>query len=1109
MNNYDLLLLKLDQFIRKYYKNQLLRGTIYALTTLSAAYLLFSVLEYYGHFGKAVRGIFFFSFIALLLAVLTRYIVRPLFGLNRVGKVLSHKEASAIIGRHFPEVSDQLLNTLQLKELAGSNQAGKALIEASINQRSQKLSPIPFTQAVDFRSNVRYLRYLAVPFLILFVILFANFRIVTDAPNRILHYDKHFEREAPFSFEIVNPDLKALQSQDFPLELKITGEELPSEVYIEVKGNRYKMTKEGRTKFVHVFKNLQTDFTFNFWADEYYSDEKEFRVLPKPLLGTFEVQLEYPGYTGRKPEKIKNVGDLLVPEGTKVTWKFITRNTDEVSLAFSDEAIRLTEENNGVFEYSRKFESDNSYVLSVSNKEAGHVDSIGYRVSVISDAFPTITLEENRDSLNSRVTYFIGEIGDDYGFRNLTFYYRFTASEVPGRAKKDFEKTSIAIDPLKVRQQFFHVWDLLDKDLKPGDELEFYFEVYDNDGVNGPKKARSNNGKYKVPTLEQIEQEAKDNARDLKDDMEEALEQTKQLAKELKDLEKKLLDKKNLNWEDKKQIEDLLKKQESLKNQVEELKKQNELNNRRENEFKEQDQEILDKQKQLEELFKEVFNDELKKLMEELRQLMEQNNKDAIREQLEKMELNEKDLNNQLDRMLELYKQLEFDKRLTENLDKLEKLAEEQEKLSEETLKDSKNADSLKKQQEQLNKDFDSLKKEFDQLEDLNEEMENPNESFDNPEEEMKEIDSDMDGGMEELQKKDKKKASKKQKDASKKMKDLKKKMEEQMAQGEREQQTEDYNTLREILENLVLLSKDQESLMAEMSQVNNYNPRYVELVQQQKKITDDSRVIEDSLLALSKRVPALSSYINTELSHINDNMTRALSDFANRSVSTGRTRQQYAMTSMNNLAVMLSEILKDMQDQMQQGSGGGDSQCKKPKKAGNKGDMKKMQQMQKQLGDQLKKMKGQMENGEKPGSSGWAKMAAEQEAIRRMLQEMKKELEEQGKGKEAGDLQKTIEEMEKVEKDLVNKKLNLETIKRHKDIETRLLEHEKAEREREKDNKRESNEGKEEQKRLPPSLEEYLKQKEKESELLKTLPPHLKPYFKEKTREYFRNINQ
>ena len=62
--NYIHLLQKLDAFIRKYYKNQLLRGAVYfALATL-ISFLLVILLEYFGRYNSAVRATLFYGFCA-------------------------------------------------------------------------------------------------------------------------------------------------------------------------------------------------------------------------------------------------------------------------------------------------------------------------------------------------------------------------------------------------------------------------------------------------------------------------------------------------------------------------------------------------------------------------------------------------------------------------------------------------------------------------------------------------------------------------------------------------------------------------------------------------------------------------------------------------------------------------------------------------------------------------------------------------------------------------------------------------------------------------------------------------------------------------------------
>src|SRR5580765_1988373 len=113
-DNYQLLIRKLDEFTRKFYVNQLIRGVIYASALLLAAFLLIDVLEYLAYFSSAIRSILFFGFLGGALFVIVRWIALPLLHYFRLGKIISHEKAALIIGSHFHEVQDRLLNILQL-----------------------------------------------------------------------------------------------------------------------------------------------------------------------------------------------------------------------------------------------------------------------------------------------------------------------------------------------------------------------------------------------------------------------------------------------------------------------------------------------------------------------------------------------------------------------------------------------------------------------------------------------------------------------------------------------------------------------------------------------------------------------------------------------------------------------------------------------------------------------------------------------------------------------------------------------------------------------------------------------------------------------------------
>jgi len=109
--------------------------------------------------------------------------------------------------------------------------------------------------------------------------------------------------------------------------------------------------------------------------------------------------------------------------------------------------------------------------------------------------------------------------------------------------------------------------------------------------------------------------------------------------------------------------------------------------------------------------------------------------------------------------------------------------------------------------------------------------------------------------------------------------------------------------------------------------------------------------------------------------------------------------------------------------------------------------------------------------------------------------------------GNGAGNLSKIMDKMDQTETDLVNKMLSDETIKRQQEILTRMLESEKAEKEREMDEKRQSNEAKSVNYSNPNEFLEYNRLKQKETELLKTVPPSLNPFYKSKVNQYFNNF--
>jgi chromosome segregation ATPase len=310
------------------------------------------------------------------------------------------------------------------------------------------------------------------------------------------------------------------------------------------------------------------------------------------------------------------------------------------------------------------------------------------------------------------------------------------------------------------------------------------------------------------------------------------------------------------------------------------------------------------------------------------------------------------------------------------------------------------------------------------------------------------------------------------------------------------QQMQEDLGDLQLILSNLIELSFDQEKLMVEFKGVNQSDPAFIGLSQEQLNLKEDSKIINDSLLALSARVMAISSFVTRELNEMNQNMDASIEAIRERKKTDAAVNQQLTMTSVNNLALMLDNVMRQMQESMANAMGKGDKNDGEQQIPG-------LSEMQKKLNQQIRELSQSGKSGREL-SEELAKLAAEQERIRKALEEAGKKY-----GGEQGEMDKMMQQMEDTEMDLVNKKLSRQMQQRQQQILTRMLEAEKAMRERELDSKREAKSATQYEKMLPKAFEDYVKQREKEIELLKTVPARLVPFFKIEVGQYFERLKQ
>jgi hypothetical protein len=1105
---------KIKSFQRKYYLNIFVRGIILTLASVLGYFLMAVLIEHNLWLSHWARTLIFFSFIVLVVGCFYLFLKEP-FRWWIIKRGLNEEQSAVIIGKHLPHVSDRLLNLLQLSATPGND-----LRYASMLQKSKEFEPLQFDSIVNIAYNKKYLKFLLLPIALIVAIFIFNQRILTESTNRIIHFNQKYSPKAPFTFTIENQPLIGFYNEDFTIHVTLAGDAIPENLYLDA-SNRVKLERITPEEFQYTFQSIQHDIDFQLEGAGFFSTTYHITVANRPEVTRFTVQLEYPRYIQRANETLSNTGNLQIPEGTNVHWILNTTNAEQAIIVFDNNQknyFKLSDNQN--FTFKKVFKNSQPYQINLNNKRISNKEKILYNIEVIKDQYPTIAVNNLQGSVLYRRVILGGMINDDYGLTKLNLHFN-----IKDENQKELLNQSIALDisAKQLQQNFFYNWSLDSIKLKPGQQLEYFLEVFDNDGVNGSKSTRSAKYNFQIPSENDLLTNIDGTRNKTQRAINESATKADKLHDKIQQAEQKLKGKQNLDWQDKKMLDDIVQQKENLEHAIEQLKEQNEMLQQKKDAFTEQDKRIKEKSEQIQKLMNQLLDEETKKLFDELQKLLKENaDPSQIQKLMDKLNQKSDNLEKDLDRMLELFKQVEFETKLDLAIEKLKQQIDKQNTLLDRTESldkkgDKKNTpeknqkkddgdatgdknpddtiEQLAREQEQLNSDFEKTSEKIEELKMLEKEL-NKNDELP-PKETSDQIQKDQKESKESLQQNNTAKSKTSQEKVVKEMKAMKDTMEGMQSSMEMEMDMQNLESLRQIIHGMIKLSFDQENLIKGFEQLQQSDPRFNTLAQQQLKLKDDAKVLEDSLIAVSKKDPSMGSFITKEIGELNNHLDKVNEANSERKRPQAANEMQLSMTSINNLALMLDSHY----DMMMQMMANAQPSMKKSKQKGKKPSLSEMQQ---QLNQKIQELKKSGKDGRQL-SEELANAAAEQERIRRALEEMQDKMKKEGKSP-GGDLPS---KMEQTELDLVNKSLTDQMIKRQKDILTRLLETENAMREQEQDEKRKGETAKDYENELPKAFEEYLRLKQKEVEILRSVPPKLYPYYKKEVGEYFKRTDK
>ena len=1023
MSQFNIIENKLKHFLKRFYINELLKGLLLFFIFFSAFLTVVISIEVFLWTDSSVRTIFFWSLVLFAVFLSIKFLLNPLLVLFKFKSGMSYNEASTYIGSNFPEVSDVLLNLVQLK----NETATTDLILASIEKKSSQIINVPFYSAVNFKNNIKYIWFCFLPLLFYLISFYSGYsNSISEGYNRIVNYNAVFSPPAPFNFNILNDSLVVFDQQDFDLKFSITGSFIPENVKIIYNGASYFTNKDDDNTFGYRFSNLSEEVTFQIQGNDYVS--KNYKLLVHPSPRVFELQsiIDYPNYTNRPNDTIYNNGSFKVLYGSKIKWNIECKSTNKVSFLIKDKVYNLHSDSD-YFKFSKQLFKTTNYKLSTSNQYVSDFEDYDYKLQIEPDDYPKINVLSNTDSTSLRSEIFFNGIAtDDYGVSEVALMYY--------GAKQPNDKTIIKLKSTLTSVSEFSAIFPDTIILKPDKEYKILFRVRDNDPYNSKKFSYSEVFSYKLVSDSLLLSQMKTNNENYLNQFSKSLDKQQDLNNNLNKLKQSQDFKKAISYSDQQRINEYIKQQnatdEFFKKFSEHFKKQLAIS----------PETSLDKslQKRINDFQKkqEQQNALLKALQKEQSQL----DKEDLQKKLDQLSKSQKSKNRSLKQLLELTKRLVVQQDLKKIASEFSKLSEKQ-NLIEQT-------DSLNsfKNQEQINEAFDRLENKLDASQKKNENLKNPLN--------LDEIDFSKDQTKDALQKAlDKLNSNqipnKSQQKASKQMKVISDMLNGAASSGGDSPNQEDADMLRQVLDNLLTFSFNQESLLDLFSQTSANDSSFSTNLAKQQQLREHFEHIDDSLFALSLRQPKIGELVNNTIEEVYYYIDKSVEELTEFNFNNGLSSQQYVITNTNVLSDFLSNVLDQMNNQLLM-PGSGTSDMPLPD------IIMSQQQLSESLKNKIKSNKGKEPNSE--GQSSPSENSQNYYDIYQEQMQIKATLESILKSKGLSLSQQNIEDtFNKIEDALINKQSLSRTLFYQEQLQYKLIQIEKAVNTQETDSKRQS----------------------------------------------------
>jgi len=582
------------------------------------------------------------------------------------------------VERRYPEFREHLIAGWEFA--TGDVHGSRCLADAVIREAAQLLATVDLRPLTDWRPLVRASAFAAVVLLSSALMLTLAPEAFFSAAARVLSPREQFRVAARFALAVEPGEIRLARGDTLAVHVRIDGQR-PSRLVIL---SRDLDTQVWRRDVVSVpdtglilwqWPQMRTDAEYQVHAEEVRSPVYRVHVVDPPTVRRLTAILQYPRYTGMQNDTLpENEGGASALMGTRVSVsveanKPVTRGAvifsggDTLALAGLGRAARG----------SWVVERDHDYFIRLVD-EFGYEnrDPITYHIRAIEDAFPAVRIMEpgrETDLGQDMLVPLTVEAMDDYGFDRLELRFRG-----PDGAEK---VTALPISLVgRGHAQSHYLWDVGSFELLPEDRITYRVVVYDNDRIRGPKRSETEEYSLRFPSVMEVFTEAQQQQATQIGSLTEMLRTGQEAQQRLEAIRRELLKTEDLTWESRQETQRIVEQQrqaneelqrvaDELRRTLEQLQKHNVLS-----------PETMDKMLQIREMMSELITPELRDALEQMQSSIQQMlSPDQVQQAMQRLSENRQELDEKLDRVLNLLKQAQADQQLDAMSRRLRELA--------------------------------------------------------------------------------------------------------------------------------------------------------------------------------------------------------------------------------------------------------------------------------------------------------------------------------------------------------------------------------------------------------------------------------------------------